>query len=227
MELEKYKYENCKEKLLEALENKKAIVFDMDGTLLDSLGMWLALDEKFLEPYGIVADEAFQREVCTMTLSVATEYMVKKFNLPMTGKEACDIYTRMVEDEYRYNLKLKPHALELLKELKARGKKMMIATANEYDIVYAAAKRNGAMDYVEGLITCSMVGEGKDSPKIYLTACEKLGIDVKDCMIFEDSYPAMETAMKAGFDVVAVYDSHSANGWNEACENTVCQVVFA
>lgn len=212
--------------LLALFTNHSGAIFDMDGTLLDSMSMWHTLDVQYLRQYGYEPEPEFQQIVATMTLDVAAAYMSEHYRLPRTPKQVAEEFMALVDDYYRNRLLLKPGMLELLEGLRERGVSIMVATANEYDMTYAALKRTGALQYIEGLVTCTMAGAGKESPAVYYMACEQMNKKVTDCIVFEDSLFAIKTASQNGFEVVAVYDDVAKDCWDEICKNTKCQVVF-
>ncbi|MDD6328395.1 MAG: HAD family phosphatase [Lachnospiraceae bacterium] len=214
------------EALWNELQDKKGIIFDMDGTLLDSMTMWHVLDIQYLNRFGIVPESDFQQTVATMTLSVAAEYMCEHFDLPRSPKQIEDDFCQMVREQYKNILQLKPGALSLIQKLHAKGFLMMVATANEYEIVHPALLRTGVWEYIYGLVTCTMAGENKESPAVYQLACDEMGLGRSECVVFEDSLFAIKTAKNAGFSVVAVYDDASKDCWNEIKKITNCQVVF-
>ncbi len=208
------------------IAGKKGLIFDIDGTLLDSMPMWARLDIEYLESIGIEPEPDFHNQVKMMTMLDASRYIKKVFNVDkepeVIAKEIEDIAYQYYENE----LIIKDNARELLEELKLRGYKMYVATANEYHMCKAALCRNGIMDLFEGLVTCSMTGYSKERPDVYLLASEKMGLSVSDCVVFEDSHFAINTAIKAGFTVVGVYDEAEKACWDDICEITDSQVVF-
>ena len=216
--------------ILEILEpiikDKKGLIFDVDGTLLDSMPMWARLDIEYLESMGITPEPNFHNEVKMMTMLDASKYIKQKFGV---DKDA-EIIAKEIEDiAYKYYedvLLIKENSKELLVELKNRGYKMYVATANEYDMCGAALKRNKVMELFDGLVTCSMTGYSKERPDVYLLACEKMGLSVEDTVIFEDSCFAINTALKAGFTVVGVYDKAEEENWDRICDITHGQIVF-
>lgn len=213
-------------KLSPHLLNKKGIIFDMDGTLLDSLPMWSNLDVEYMGRYGIVPDENFHHNVATMTLIEASQYIKEVFDIPKSSEEICKDFQAMVYEEYKNHLKLKTLAYELVKTVRARGYKIIIATANECELSEPVLERTGLGKYVDGLVSCTMVGASKEKPDVYLKACEMMDIKVEECVVFEDSLRAMQTAKSAGFTTIGVYDAVVDPYWNEICLLTDEQVVF-
>lgn len=215
-----------KNKIPNLMQEKKGAIFDMDGTLLDSMVMWSNFDIEFMKRFGLELDEEFHESVRTMTLLEAAEYIYTRYKVCNSPEEIVEQFTNMIEYHYKNTLALKPGAFELVKEMKNQGISIVIATANEYGMCKAAIDRNGLSDYIDGIITCTMVGVGKEKPDVYIKAAEMMGLSVDDCVVFEDSLFAIKTAKNAGFTVVGVYDSTVDNMWNEICKETECQVVF-
>lgn len=213
-------------KLACLFNGRKAAIFDMDGTLLDSMGMWGTLDVQYMNGLGIEPDADFHRNVSAMMLPEAAEYICEKYAVPYTPAQVVEQFTGMVEGYYRDSLLLKRGMAELVRALHGAGIKMAVATANEYDMSRAALERNEIMPYmVEDLVTCAMAGAGKGSPAVYLMACDMMQVDVSECVVFEDSLFAVRTAADAGFAVVGVYEEIQKNDWKEICALTDCQVV--
>ncbi len=219
------------DKLIEVnsvISSKKGIIFDMDGTLLDSMPMWKELDYLFMKGFNIEPDDEYSRTVTTLTLPAACEYICARYGdkISLTPKQVENKIYQLIDEQYRDKLSLKPKALDYLKQLKKRGIKMVVATANEYDISECALRRTGVMDYIEGIITCTMAGAGKEQPEIYHKACEMLGLTTDECVVFEDTLHSVKTAKKAGFTVVGVYDHESGKDWSEICELCDADISF-
>ncbi len=208
------------------IEDKKCLIFDVDGTLLDSMPMWARLDIDYLESMGYHPEPDFCTKVKMMTISDASVFIRDYFGV----EKSPELITKEIMDiacsHYEEDLLLKPGAGELIKTLKAMGYHIVVATANEYDMVKKCLERNNIMQYMDGLVTCTMVGCSKQRPDVYLKACELAKATVEESVIFEDSSFAINTAINAGFDVIGVYDSTEDEHWDEICELTKCQVVF-
>ncbi len=213
-------------KIKTLLEGKKGVIFDMDGTMLDSMEMWGTLDIQYMSGLGITPDSDFHRTVSKMTLPMAAEYICRKYQVPYTPEEVAAQFTELVDEYYRYRLPVKKGIPELVRAIADEEIRMAVATANEYDMSMAALERNGMMEYMTGLVTCTMAGAGKESPAVYLKACEMMDVHVGDCVVFEDSLYAIQTAKRAGFTVVGVYDNAEKENWDLICEATDGQVVL-
>lgn len=208
------------------LEGKKGLIFDVDGTLLDSMPMWKRLDVEYLSSLGLTPEPDFQNKVKMMTMLDASRYIKKYFGLDKQPEVIAKEIENIAYSYYENELLIKPGSFELLTELKKCGYKMVVATANEYEMCKSALIRNNIMDLFEDLVTCSMVGCSKERPDVYLLACDKMGLSVDECVVFEDSYFAINTAKNAGFSVVGVYDETEEDNWESICKLTDGQVVF-
>ncbi len=208
------------------LRGKKCLIFDVDGTLLDSMPMWARLDIDYLEGMGYHPEPDFCTKVKMMTISDAAIFIRDYFGVNKSPEQISSEIMDMAYSRYENDLVLKPGAAELIKSLKSMGYHIVVATANEYDMVRKCLERNDIMKYMDGLVTCTMVGCSKQRPDVYLKACEIAGSTVGESVVFEDSSFAINTAINAGFDVIGVYDATEHDKWDLICELTKCQVVF-
>ena len=184
----------------------KACIFDLDGTLLDSMHVWDNLGANYLKSLNIIPPEDIREILKPMSILQATQYLRKEFGITYTDDEIITQLTHILEQAYFYNIKLKAGVIEFLEKLKTQGVKMCIATATEKYLVEAAVKRLKIFDYFEFITTCTCVGTGKDNPIIYQKSLKKLGAKLDEAIVFEDALYAIETAKKAGFTVVGIYD---------------------
>lgn len=214
------------DKINPIIQGKKALIFDVDGTLLDSMPMWASLDIDYLEGMGYKPEKDFCTKVKMMTISDASVYIRDFFGVDKSPETIAEEIMDMARVHYEHDLLLKPGAAELIIRLKEAGYNLVVATANEYDMVKKCLERNGIMAYMDGLVTCTMVGYSKQRPDVYIKSCEIAGCSVEESVIFEDSSFAINTAINAGFDVIGVYDDTEKDNWDKICELTKCQVVF-
>ena len=184
---------------------KKAFIFDLDGTLLDSMGMWATFGSEYLKTKGISDIPENLREVLTpLSLLEAADYFRGQFGIPMSAMEICEEINAMLAHKYQHEIELKQDALEFL-QVNADCK-MCIATATDRCLVEYALERLGIAPYFEFVITSAEVGNSKQNPDIFLQAASRLGVDVCDCIVFEDALHAMKSATAAGFYVVGIYE---------------------
>ncbi len=184
----------------------KAGIFDLDGTILNSMPVWVNLGADYLKSRNIVPPQNLRDILKPLSLAQAAEYFQREFGITDTISEIITQINTMLEHAYFYAVEEKPGVVNFLEDLKASDVKMCIATATDKCLVEAALKRLNIIDYFDFIITCQCVGAGKDRPDIYLEALKKLGTKIHETIIFEDALYAVETAKKAGFIVAGVYD---------------------
>lgn len=191
----------------------RAAIFDMDGTLVDSLGLWdvfwRELGERFAGDAVFHPTEEDEKAMRTMTLDAAMELAHQKYGLGNSGDQLADIVNDIVDDFYRNRVELKPGARELLEHLYAQGTKMCIASGTAMGFIRIALQHCGLEKYFGALFSCADIGKGKDQPDIYLEAQKHLGETAENIWVFEDSLTAIETVQKMGMRTVAVYDRYN------------------
>ena len=184
----------------------KGVIFDVDGTLLDSMPMWKNLDYEFLESVGVVPDDEYTAIVNKMTLIEGVKYTKERFSLSMTEEEIMNRIHEMAGDFYRNEATLKPYVRDFLEKLSEKGIPMTIATSSERAFIAPALIRNHVDHYFKEIMSCADTGINKNDPDVFLRAAACLGTKPEDTWVFEDSYHALMTAKSAGFPTVAVYD---------------------
>lgn len=188
-------------------------VFDVDGTLLDSMSIWDTIGEDYLRSIGYIPRENLNEVFKDMSLQQAARYYQTEYGVTLSMEEIMDGVNSLLERFYREQAPLKPGAGEFVRELSRRGVKLCVATATERPLVEAALARCGVLGYFEDILTCTTVGRGKDEPLIYREALKRLGGEQPSTLVFEDALYATRTAKADGFPVAAVYDSHEK--WQE------------
>lgn len=187
----------------------KAAVFDMDGTLLDSMPMWRSLAPAFSKEHGIEWSDELGLYVASHGFFGSAEYFVKSFpQLGMTLDEIVEKWCEMAQNGYKTVVEPKSGALEYLHYLNRIGIPCAVATMSYHLLADAALSRHGIDRLVKFVITPEEVGHvGKERPDIFLKAAELLSISPADCAVFEDSVFAMKTAKAAGFTVYGIDDA--------------------
>lgn len=185
-------------------------IFDVDGTLLDSMFIWDTIGESYLRSIGYEPRENLKEVLQNMSLWQAACYYRKEYGVTLDEEEIMEGVNAMLERYYRCELPLKPGMAELLMQLHREGVKLCIATATDRYLVEAALSRLGVLSCFSGVFTCSEVGHGKDEPYIFETALAFLGTEKAETVVFDDVLYAIRTAKAAGFPVAAVYDSYEA-----------------
>lgn len=186
-------------------------IFDLDGTLLDSMPVWDTLGNDYLLSRGICARENLSETFRQMTLEEAAQYYRQKYQLKDSIEEIVRGVNKLVDEFYLYKARLKPGAEKLLTKLKEKGVKICLTTASDRFLAESALRRNGVLSFFSELFTCSQVGKGKENPRIYRHALYYLNTEKDSTWVFEDAFHAVRTAKKDGFPVVGVYDPSEEN----------------
>ena len=187
----------------------KGAIFDVDGTLLDSMGIWEDVGVRYLKSIGREPEANLSQILFPMSIEEGAKYVKEHYELPHAIDEIIEGVLAIVSDFYFYEAPLKEGAKELLEALKQKGIPMVIATSSERVHIEKAFIRLEIDRYFEKIFTCSEVGESKSSPLIYRKAVEYLRTKPEETLVFEDALHALLTAKSAGFHTVAVYDEAS------------------
>ena len=186
----------------------KGAIFDLDGTLIDSMFIWDTFGEDYLKSFGIEEKENLAKVFKTFTLTQAAEYYRTHYGIKLSIQEIVDGINNMVAEIYRTKVVLKPGISDFLKRLQTAGVKMCVATVTDKPIVEGILKRLNVREYFSEIFTCSEVGYNKETPEIYRQALKHLETEKTETVVFEDVLHALKTAKDDGFKVAAVYDSH-------------------
>ena len=185
----------------------QSAIFDMDGTLLDSMHIWNDVGPKTLRSMGIEPAPDLGPRLMLTTFRDGAALCKEEYRLSESVEEIMDLTKDRVRSFYEHEVQAKPGVEKFLSLLKMEGVWMYVATNTDRDLVEAALKHTGLEGYFRGILTCAEVGAGKkDSPEIYERAMRRLRGNKKDTVIFEDALHAIRTAKAAGFRVCGVYD---------------------
>lgn len=191
------------------LDGKKAIIFDLDGTLIDSMWMWKAIDIEYLGRYGLPCPAELQKEIEGMSFSETAVYFKEHFRIPDSLEEIKQAWVEMSIEKYRSEVPLKPGAREFLEHITSRGIKAGIATSNGWAMVDAVLDSLDIRKYFQVIATACEVAAGKPAPDVYLYVAERLGERLEDCAVFEDVPAGILAGKRAGMTVFAVEDEFS------------------
>jgi len=187
--------------------NKSYGIFDLDGTLVDSMEWWKGLAEEFLRSQGVEKlPDSLLSQIKTMTIPESAALFIRIFGISGTVSSVAEEMNALMDRHYREDISLKPGVKAYLRRLKEKGIRMCVASATSKELVEACLKRLGAADYFEAFLSCEDVGAGKTRPDIYLEAARKMNCRPDEALVVEDALHAIETAKKAGFSTAAVYD---------------------
>lgn len=186
-------------------------IFDLDGTLLDSMFIWDTIGEEYLRSRGIEPKEDLNEKFRDMSLYQAACYYQSEYGLTDSTDSLMAGVNDMIQHLYTDEVQLKAGVEKFLKELSRRKVKMCVATATDRHLVEAALKRTGVLSHFEEIFTCSTVGHGKDEPNIYHAAQSFLQTPKDSTWVFEDALYAIKTAKNAGYHVAGVFDRSSGH----------------
>lgn len=189
----------------------KGSIFDLDGTILDSMFIWDTIGEDYLRSLGKEPKENLKETFKTFTLEQAAQYYRENYGVTLSVDEIIDGVNKMVKQYYAETVPLKPGIEVFLEKLKEKGVKMCIATVTDRSLAEVALDRLGVRDCFSEIFVCSEVGRSKEEPHIYREAQKHLGTAKGETVVFEDALHALKTAKADGFATVGVFDVHEEN----------------
>ncbi len=188
----------------------RAAIFDMDGTLLDSMHVWNTVGEDYLRTKGKVPPDGFVERVRALGMRETADYLRSELGVEDPPEQIIREILQFVNEQYLHVLPLKPGVKEFLQKLHGMGVRLCVATASDRSVAEAALARTGVLGLFDFLMTCDEAGSGKQQPLIFERAIERLGSSKMDTVVFEDAAHAVQTAAQAGFRVAAIYDESAA-----------------
>lgn len=196
--------------------NKKFVIFDMDGTLIDSMKIWSNLGREYLRARGISGDiEKEMQEIVPLTMREAAELFRERFSLPEDADRIAQEMYGLMEEHYKNDIPLKKGIREYLERLKKAGVRMCVASATAEYLMEACLERLGILSWFDFILSCESIHTSKREPKIYFEAARRLRAVPEETAVYEDVLHAVQTAKKAGFYVVGVYDEESDSQWEQ------------
>lgn len=194
---------------MEILKNMDAVIFDLDGTLVDSMWIWGQIDVDYLGRFGLEPPPDLQSSIEGMSFNETAQYFKNRFAIPDSLEQMKADWNRMAWDKYLREVPLKPGVGEFLAFHRERGIKMAVASSNSRELVEAVIGVHGLTDTFDVIVTGCDVAHGKPSPDIYLEAAAGLETAPVRCLVFEDIIPGILAGRNAGMQVVAVEDAYS------------------
>ncbi len=189
------------------MDGIKGVIFDIDGVLLDSMEIWTDLGARYLESFGIEAEEGLAEVLFSMSMEQGASYLKEHYRLAGTEEDIMEGLRGMLRDFYFHEVKAKPGAKELMERFSNAGIKMTAATSSPREHVERALERNGLLGSLSRIFTVAETGISKHSPDIYDRAAAYMGTSRSETLVFEDSLYALKTAADAGYRTVGVFDA--------------------
>ncbi|MBF7096727.1 HAD family hydrolase [Alkalibacter mobilis] len=188
------------------LKNKKSIIFDLDGTLADSIWVWKNLDEIYLEGKGIYSSDNLQEEMNGLSFSDAVAYIKNKFDIPDSLETMHDEWVALCKDVFIDDVSLKEGALLFVQKMHSMGYMMGVGTSNNKTIAQGFLQSKNLTRYFKTIRTSCEVGRGKPNPDVFLKVAEDLKVLPSECLVFEDTLEGVMAAKNAGMSVAAIHD---------------------
>jgi len=204
------------------LKTIRGVIFDVDGTLLDSMSLWGRVEADYLIGLGVTPRPGMSDDLRMLGGLEVPMYFQEEYGLRETVEEIITGINGMAEDFYLNKVPLKEGVFDVVELLYAHGIKMCVATATDRCLVEPALKRCGVLNYFERIFTCGEEATSKSRPDIYIRAAAFLGTKIKNTLVVEDALYAMESARSAGFPIAAIYDFSEDDQQDEI--KTLCDI---
>jgi len=190
-------------------KNIEAVIFDLDGTLIDSMWLWKTIDIEYLRKFNMEFPDDFQDEIEGMSFTETAQYFKDRFNLPVDIEAIKMEWNEMAGHYYQHKVMLKDYVQRFLDYLITNNFKTGIGTSNSKELVNMIIEKFALKDHFGTIRTSCEVNKGKPHPDIYLKVAEDLGVKPENCLVFEDVPAGIMAAKNAGMKVCAVYDDFS------------------
>lgn len=195
---------------MRTLSDLTGFIFDLDGTLLDSLWVWSEVDHAFLTQRGLPVLPDYAKSIAHMGFADAARYTIDRFQLDDTPEQLMAEWYGLARAAYRDRVPLKPGAGDFLHKLYAQGVHICAATSSEPELILPTLDRLGITGLFDNITTIHEVSGDKSSPDIYLLAADRIGLPPSACAVFEDILCGIQSAKSAGFYTVGVEEAASA-----------------
>lgn len=202
----------------------EAVIFDLDGTLIDSTAVWKQVDIEYMEQKGLEVPEDLQEKIEGMSFTEVARYVKERFQITDTVEEMIDIWHKMAMEHYEFHIPMKRGAVEFVKELKKMGFKLGIGTSNSRKLTDVVLHRYGLLPFFDTIRTSCEVEKGKPHPDVYLKVAEDLQCDPKHCLVFEDTLSGIVSATRAQMQVIGIQDAFSIHNESEIRKYTLSYI---
>lgn len=198
------------------MDKIEAVIFDLDGTLIDSMGIWVKVDLEFMKKKNIpFTPDLFEEVPEGNSFQELAVFIKEKFNLTESVQSICQEWTDMVQDHYENQIELKPGVTELLQFLHQNKVKMAIGTSNSFLLTEAVLQNNNVRHFFDVIISGDQDVRGKPYPDIFLKAAQELNVQPKNCIVLEDTLAGAKSAYNAGMKLIMVKDENSVHEWDD------------
>lgn len=204
---------------LELFPPLQAAIFDLDGTLLDSMWVWEAVDREFFSARGMVMPEDYPKALQPLTFRETAEYTIARFGLQESPLDIMDEWKRLSFCQYRDHVRLKPGAKQFLEALQARGVRLGVATNLSLQAAHAVLQQNGVLPLFQAVTSADEVPHGKRFPDIYLLAAQRLGVQPCHCIAYDDIADSVQGIHAAGMTACAMREPSIHQDWDEMKAN--------
>ena len=177
----------------------KCAIFDADGTLIDSLGIWMKADKEYLSSKGRRLDPSTYEKFTKMTYAQSISYVKEHYRLKESEEEISEDIMKLVMSKYENDVKVTEGIEDLLQRLLDNGIPMAVATANDRILVCRALRSTGLRRYFSRIVTCDETGCGKEEAEVFIRAAEELGCKPSEALVVEDDKAYVKAARAAGF----------------------------
>ena len=195
----------------------KAVIFDLDGTLVDSMWIWKDIDIEYLKKHNFPLPDDLQKNIEGMSFTETANYFKARFSIPDDVETIKAEWVLMAEDYYSRRIAMKKGALEFVQALNDKGIPVGIGTSNSRELALMVLRQHGLEMYISELVTSCEVPQGKPAPDVFLKVAELLNVAPEDCLVFEDTHAGVLAALAAGMQVIAVKDA-SSDAWAHEIE---------
>lgn len=189
--------------------NFQAAIFDLDGTLLNSMDVWEQIDIEFLQRRNLTATKNYVAQICARSFEEAAQYTIDLFGLNESVPAIVEEWNRMAVSKYKNDVGLMPYALDYLLRLKAEKVKLAVATGLPAELYMPCLQSNGIYELFDAICSTEQTPRGKEHPDVFLLAAKELAVSTQECIVFDDVLPAVKSAKQAGMMVYGVYDKYS------------------
>ena len=197
------------------IKELEAVIFDLDGSLVDSMWMWKKIDMEYLERFGISLPENLQQEIEGMSFVETAGYFKEHFQIPDSIEEIGETWNRMAWDKYMYEVPLKPGVMDFLHTCRSHQIKLGIASSNSSALIMNVLEAHHIRGFFDCIKSGTDVIKGKPAPDIYLHVAKELNVNPQNCLVFEDITQGILAGKSAGMKVCAVEDAYSSEQWEE------------